>query len=203
MKKNAVIALLLILFGVSANAQEDIPRITFGAEWSFVMSGFTAWHVNFFSPDGYRYDRKGNDTDFTGNGEALLHVGWNLNEKWNLSLYSGFTGITTIHNAIPVSLRATYAFRQTNGRGDRWFSFADAGTGIGLKKQVQEIISAKVGTGYRISLSRNTKIDFLLAVRCTYAHPQIYFENEEISQRWTNRNDALVASTSIGMALTF
>ena len=204
MKKLAVICTMLIAFLTCAEAQsrEDIPRITFGAEWSYVGSVFSAHHYNYFSPEGYRYNSKGAKAGFDSNGEALLHVGYNVTDSWNLAVYAGFTGIADIHNAIPVSFRATRFFKP-DMKGDRWFTFADAGTGISIKKQPQEIAVLKIGGGYRVSLSRDTKLDFNAALRCTYTHPDIYFEHEIISQRWINRNNAIVVSASVGMAVTF
>ena len=204
MIKGAAIATILIFFlsTVPMQAQEDIPRFTFGAEWSSIATFFTIYHFNYFSPDGYRYDEKDTESRPSFNGEGLIHVGYNLNDDWNLALYSGFTGISSIHNAIPISFRATRYF-SPNQKGDRWLAFADTGTGLGLKTQIQEIFTLKLGSGYRFSLSRDSKIDILVAARCTYTHPEIYFENEPISQRWTNRNDALVVSASVGMSVTF
>lgn len=204
MKRIAVIAVMLTLFlhDAEAQRQEDFPRITFGAEWSFVASAFTAYHFNYFSPDGYRYNETGSYAGLIGNGEGLLHVGYNVTESWNLSIYTGITGISDIHNAIPLSFRATHLFK-ARGNGDRWFAFVDAGTGLSLKKEVQETAALKLGTGYRVSLSRDTKVDFHISLRCIYTHPDIYFENERISYRWINRNNALVAAASVGMAVTF
>lgn len=204
MKRLAVISAILIAFvtSLAAQSREDFPRITYGAEWSYVGSVFSAYHYNFFSPEGYRYDTREAAAGFNSNGEALVHVGYNVSDKWNLAIYTGFTGISDIHNAIPLSFRATRLF-EPNKNGDRWFTFADAGTGISVKKQSQEIAALKLGTGYRVSLSRDTKLDFNAAIRCTYTHPDIYFEHEIISHRWINRNDAIVVSASIGMAVTF
>lgn len=204
MKGRAVISIMLILFLniAAAHAQEDKPRITFGAEWSGVATFYTAYHFNYFSPDGYRYNQRGVETDPVFNGEGLLHVGYNVNEKLNIAIYTGLTGISRIHNAIPLSFRVTRLFKQ-NRYGDRWLTFVDIGTGFSLKEQVQEIAALKLGTGYRFSLSRDSKIDLLIAARCTYTHPEIYFEHEPINQRWTNRNDAIIASASVGIALTF
>lgn len=204
MKKITAIAAIMIFFLTNTNAQnkEEFPRITFGAEWSFVASAFTAYHFNYFSPEGYRYNEMGSHAGFTGNGEGLLHVGYNVTERWNLSIYTGITGISNIHNAIPLSIRATHLFN-ADENGDRWFAFADAGTGISLKKDIQETATLKLGTGYRVSLSRDTKLDFHISLRCIYTHPDIYFENELISYRWINRNNALVAAVSVGMAVTF
>lgn len=204
MKKLAVICTMLIAFLTCAEAQsrEDIPRITFGAEWSYVASVFSAHHYNYFSPEGYRYNSKGAAAGFDSNGEALLHVGYNVTDSWNLAIYTGITGISDFHNAIPLSFRATRLYK-AKPNGDRWFTFADAGTGISIKKQIQEIVGLKIGGGYRVSLSRDSKLDFNAAIRCTYTHPDINHEYEIISQRWINRNDAMVVSASLGMAVTF
>ena len=204
MNRIGVISIMLMLFlsTPAMHAQEDMPRITFGAEWSGTAAFFTAYHFNYFSPDGYRYDQRGAEIGPTFNGEGLLHIGYNMNDRWNLGIYTGFTGISRIHNAIPITFRATRLFK-ANKFGDRWLAYADAGTGFSLKEQIQEIFVLKLGSGYRFSLSRDSKLDLLLSARCTYTHPEIYFEHEPISQRWTNRNDALVVSASIGMSVTF
>ena len=204
MKRIAVISMIIMLFlsVCTAYAQEDHPRITFGAEWSGSAAFYTVYHFNYFSPDGYRYNQRGVETEPALNGEGLLHVGYNLNAKWNLAIYTGFTGISKIHNAVPISFRATRMFK-SNKHGDKWLAFADAGTGFSLKEQIQEMYALKLGSGYRFSMSRDSKIDLLVAARCTYTHPEIYFEHEPISQRWTNKNDALIMSASIGMSITF
>lgn len=204
MKKLAAICTMLIAFLTCAKAQsrEDFPRITFGAEWSYVAYVFSAYHYNYFSPEGYRYNSRGTATSFVSNGEALFHVGYNVTGNWNLAIYTGITGISAFHNAIPLSFRATRLLKpKTNG--DRWFTYADAGSGISLKKQMQEIATLKLGGGYRVSLSRDTKLDFNVAIRCAYTHPDINFEHEIISQKWINRNAAIAVSASIGMAVTF
>lgn len=204
MKKLAAICTMLIAFLTCAEAQarEDFPRITFGAEWSYVAYVFSAYHYNYFSPEGYRYNSRGTATSFVSNGEALFHVGYNVTGNWNLAIYTGITGISDFHNAIPLSFRATRLLKpKTNG--DRWFTYAEAGSGISLKKQMQEIATLKLGGGYRVSLSRDTKLDFNAAIRCAYTHPDINFEHEIISQKWINRNAAIAVSASIGMAVTF
>ena len=67
----------------------------------------------------------------------------------------------------------------------------------------QELATAKLGAGYRISLSRDTKLDFIAAVRLTHTHPQIIDEGDLITLEWTNRNSAFLAAVSVGMSLTF
>lgn len=200
MKK--LVICILCLLPIIGRADERLPRITFGAEWSYMATIFSGYHYNYFSPEGYRFNVDGTDFHLYNNGEVLLHLGYNINECWNISAYTGIAGIADYHNSIPINVRATRYFGH-NPLKDRWFSFVDLGTGITVKRPVEGILSVKAGGGYRISLSRDTKIDLLGAVRYTYTQPQVYHDNITISHEDTNRNDAHLVSLSFGLSLTF
>lgn len=202
MTRKALISMLLISVCCIAAGKNRYPRITFGAEWSYICIFHSSFHYNYFTPEGYRMNEEDNFIGLHSNGEVLLHVGYNLNEHWNISLLSGLSGLSNIHNTVPVSIRATRYWGSDPDK-DRFFAFADAGSGISVKKEMQEILAGKLGAGYRISLSRSTKLDFNVCARCSYTHPQIYFDHEQISLRWTNRNDAILLSVSAGIGLTF
>ena len=196
-----LILLILSAFIFNTNAQEQsFPRFTYGVEWSYTATIHSIWHYNFFSPDGYRVDLKGNEMMYCSNGEAYVNAGYNFNENWNLSLYIGIAGISTLHKAVPVWLRGTYLFGN-DPSDDRWFAFAEAGSGLSLKIPPQEIFSCKAGGGYRISLSRNTKIDFLMAVKVSYDHPDITYDDVKIDFNKINRNGMTLTSVSVGMAI--
>ena len=203
MKRLILILLLFCTFALKPDAQEKpFPRFTYGAEWSYVATMHTVWHYNFFSPDGYRVNIKGSESMFRSNGEAYLNAGYNFNEKWNLSVYIGITGLCGLHNAVPLSLRGTYHFGN-DPDADRWFTFMEAGSGVSLKVPPQEIFACKAGGGYRISLSRNTKLDFLMAVKMTYAHPDIVYDDVTIDFERINRNGMTMVSATLGMAVKF
>lgn len=191
-----------IAFSFSLNAGERYSRLTFGAEWGYMATFHIATHNNFFSDEGYRYNYNTEEFGLWSNGEAYLNIGYNFNEYWNLSLYAGFCGMSDIHNAFPVSLRGTRYYGD-DPMNDRWFTFVDIGSGVSMKKQPQGIMTGKLGGGYRLSLSRDTKIDITAAMRLSYTHPAIEFENEIIDLEWTNRNDATLVSISFGMAVIF
>ena len=196
-----LILLILSAFIFNTNAQEQsFPRFTYGVEWSYTATIHSIWHYNFFSPDGYRVDLKVNEMMYCSNGEAYVNAGYNFNENWNLSLYIGIAGISTLHKAVPVCLRGTYLFGN-DPSDDRWFAFAEAGSGLSLKIPPQEIFSCKAGGGYRISLSRNTKIDFLMAVKVSYDHPDITYDDVKIDFNKINRNGMTLTSVSVGMAI--
>ena len=61
----------------------------------------------------------------------------------------------------------------------------------------------KIGGGYRISLSKDTKLDFLFSARLTYTHPYIFYDDTQISHNKINRNNAWLSALSIGISLSF
>ncbi len=177
-------------------------RFTFGAEWGYIVNIHTGFHYNFFAPEGYRVNPVGHTFGFSSNAEAYVHAGYDLNDKWNLSLYAGYAGIERYHHAVPLSLRAVRYFGR-NSKDDRWFCLVDLGSGICLKKSPQALLSGKLGGGYRISLSQNAALDFVFTLRTTLGHPVIDYYGTPIPMEKTNRNNAYVNSISFGIGLTF
>ena len=201
-----IIICILISLSVGLQAgnmlSSDESRLTFGAEWSFISSFHCRVHHNFFSEEGYRVDLNQRSMGYENNGELELHCGYNLDNDWNLSLHTGFVGIYNIGNAIPVSLRLTRFFKE-NKVGDRWLCYIDAGSGVCLKENPQMIGVGKIGGGYRLSLSKTTKMDFLLAYRTSLTHPKVVFDGYVVPFEKTNRNNAFVTALSLGISLTF
>ena len=136
------------------------------------------------------------------NNELSLHAGYNFNQYWNLSLYIGYTGIGDFHKCLPVSLRATRYFGD-NPLTDRWFTFVDIGSGVSFKSKIQEIGYGKIGGGYRLSLSKLSKVDFLMSLRAIYTHPDIIYYGEKINPDRIYRNNGLACSLNLGIGLTF
>lgn len=206
MKKLLLIFLIFSIFNNHVNAQEAegerYPDFTFGLEWGYIGTFYCMTHYNFFAPEGFRVDEKAEWTGYISNADMYMHFGWNLSPVWNLSLYIGYAGIGEFHDSIPVSIRGTRYFGQ-DMMEDRWFAFVDAGSGLCLKTPLQEIFSGKIGGGYQLSLSRDTKLNFMLSFRTTYTHPVIHYENNRIQMSQTNRNNALTGALSIGMGLAF
>ena len=203
MKKAAyIIFLLLPMITLAEERQTTARRMTFGAEWGYVFTFFSGYHNNFFSPDGWRVDEKDSGISHFSNAEINFHIGYDFSEKWNISAYAGFTAIQDTDYCIPVSLRVTRYFNP-NQKGDRWLSFIDLGSGVSIKKHPQEIITGKIGAGYRISLSERTGLDFIASLRMNYTHADIIFENTEIQHDRTNRNNVYGCAISAGVSLSF
>lgn len=204
MKRVLLILLIFSLFNRSVDARETErgSRFTFGLEWNYIATLHYGFHFNYFAPEGFRVDDADHFFGYWNNADMNVHIGWNINPTWNLSMYLGYAGVGNIHNVIPISLRATRYFGK-DPLSDRWFAFAEAGSGICIKSPVQEILIGKTGFGYRLSLSPDTKLDFILSARTTYTHPHIYYDGIQISSTRINRNNAYLSALSIGMAITF
>lgn len=200
--KRLAIYIFALLMPITASAEERSKKLTFGTEWGYIHTFYNGYHNNFFSQDGWRVNERDQGLCSYSNAEIYLHIGYNLSDNWNLSAYAGYTNICTINHCIPVSLRATRYFKE-NEKGDRWLTFIDLGSGITARKHPQEILTGKVGTGYRISLSEDTKIDIIASFRMNYAHTDIIYENTGISFEKVNRNNFYAGAASIGISLTF
>jgi len=206
MKKLIFILLIFSIFNITVKAQstegESRSRLTYGLEWGYVAAFHSGFHYYYFAPEGFRVDEFGNSFKFRSNAEGYLNIGYNITDRWNIAIYAGYTGISDLHKAIPVSFRGTRYFGDDPSK-DRWFTFLDIGTGICIKTPVQEILSGKLGAGYRIALSRDTGLDFLFAFRTVYTHPYIYYDGAKIPFNKINRNNAYINSVSVGMSLSF
>lgn len=197
-----IFLMLLPVMSLAGERERTFKRLTYGAELGYVYTFYSGYHNNFFSPDGWRVNEQDHGPCSENNAEMFLHIGWNLTPKWNLSAYSGYTSIRTASHCIPVSVRATRYFKESP-KGDRWLSFIDLGSGISIKKRPQEILTGKIGTGYRISLSEGTKLDILASVRMNYIHSDIIFENIQIDPDRINRNNSYGYAAAVGISLSF
>ena len=203
MKRFSIIFLILCIAGIKTHAgNPEYPRITYGAEWGYVGVFYSGYHYNFFAPEGYRVDPRGHEFKYSTNAEAYLHAGYNFNERYNLSVYVGVSAIEEYHHVVPMSIRFTW-FYNDKPLTDRWFSYIDLGSGLSIKKHPQELLTGKFGGGYRVSLSRDTKLDFMIGLRCVLTHPEIEYYGTVIEYEKINRNNAYISAVSLGMALTF
>lgn len=203
MRRICFIATALIFLCTITRAQEkSCPRFTYGAEWGYIGIFYYGYHYNFYAPEGYRVDPRGHSFTYESNGEAYLHAGYNFNHKYNLSLYAGISAVMEYHHTVPVSLRLTRYYGDSHMK-DRWLTFIDLGSGLILKEHMQELYTGKIGGGYRLSLSRDTKLDFIISLKTLLTHPDIEYGGVEIVQERINRNNTYCSGASIGMALTF
>lgn len=203
--KRTIICLFLVFLPLLSFAKDRTVsegRMTYGAEWGYICTFYSGYHNNYFSPDGWRVNEKDSGFAYYSNAEVYLHLGYSFSNSWNISAYLGYTALQDKNHCIPVSLRATRYFKE-NCKGDRWLTFVDLGSGISIKKNPQEILTGKLGTGYRFSLSERTKLDVIASLRMNYGHSDIVFENTWINIERINRNNVYGSALSIGVSLTF
>lgn len=203
MRRSLLILLMAFAFNINVIAQnEDKSRFVFGIEWGYVATFHSAYHYNFFAPEGYRVDDYGSSLKYKSNADMYVFAGHEIGKNWEMALYIGYAGVADIHEALPVSIRATRYFGDGQ-YSDRWFAFIDAGSGISLNRPVQEILTGKMGGGYRVFLSRDTSLHFIVSARMTYTHPQITYDKQLIDIGMINRNDAFISALSVGLSLSF
>lgn len=205
MKKGLLILTLTMLTYICAAGKTrtyDIPRFTYGVEWSYVETAFCGHHNYFISPEGYRVEQKEVKGTHIPNGEVSIHAGYNLNPFWNLSVRLGYTGIGDMHPGMPATLRLTRFFGK-DYLSDRWFAYGEAGSGISIKENIQELIAGRIGAGYRVSLSKYTKLDILASIRYMQTHPDIEYYGEKIRRISVSHNVGRTISATLGIGLTF
>ena len=204
MKRLILIMVVMFSYCFMSDARKTTtyPRMTFGVEWGYMATFYSGYHYNFFAPEGYRVDPRGHSFGLDSNAEGYLNAGYNINEQLNISAYIGVSAVMEHHFTIPASIRLTRYFGKDPLK-DRWLSFIDLGSGISIQEHPREILVGKLGGGYRMSLSRNTKLDFLFAYRCILTHPEIEYYGTPIAHDRVNRNNAYSSALSIGMALVF
>lgn len=205
MKRGLIISALLLLTCLCSAGKTrhyDIPRFTYGVEWGYTATVFYRYHNYFIAPEGFRVEDSKNEFLHIPNGEVNIHAGWNLNPDWNLSFHLGYTGISNLHPGIPASVRITRFFGNDYLK-DRWFAYGEAGSGISIKENPQELIVGKLGGGYRLSLSKYTKVDFIISARYIQTHQDVNYYGEIIDKANINHNAGHTVSASLGIGLTF
>lgn len=207
-------ALLAVLVLHSANAQAKhreesgfLDVFTFGIEGSYIGTVASHRHFNFISSYGYRVDRKFTDTRYRSNGEFLMHIGANISDRFNLSLYTGKSGIGRYMLVTPLTLRGTYYFGKDPMKS-RWLVYLDAGPGFsGSGNEISASGMFKAGTGYRIPLGKYTRLDFLISYRNAMANKRVLGISSAssiyIAEENLRKNDALFFALTFGIGITF
>lgn len=194
--------LLCCTAAIGRSHGESLKKFTFGIECSYDATLYSYEYHYFKNNEGGREIVDKGDFMYDSDSEFALHCGYDFNNYWNLSLYAGYTGLGRFHKAVPVSIRATRYFGD-NPLNDRWFAFLDLGSGISIKDKPEEIISGKIGGGYRLSLSRRTKLDFLFSLRAVHTHPDIRIYDDAAIPENVYRNEGVITSLGIGIGFTF
>jgi len=176
----------------------NYPLITFGLEWGYIAQHHAYSHFNYIADGGYRMDFSDKKLTYKTNAQIMAHFGFNVSKHLNLALYGGYQGLTRQQRIFPLALRTTVLFGQPEDRG-RWLTYAGAGIGFkGSEKMFKNALIGHGGFGYRLSLTRETKLDFLCAFQGTYWHPDTFSESIKVL-----RSDEILLGLNFGIGISF
>jgi len=174
------------------------PLITYGLEWGYIAQTHIYSHFNYVAEGGYRVDSRDPKPSFNSNAQILAHFGFNIGDNFNLAAYGGYQGINRRQRIFPVTLRATVLFGEPEDNG-RWLTYAGGGIGLkGSPKMFGNAYVANGGFGYRLNLTRETKLDFLCSLQATYWHPNTFSESIEV-----RRSNEYLLGLNIGVGISF
>ncbi len=187
-------------------AERAYPRFTFGVEGDYAMTLLGAYHYNYIAEEGDRINLRGVTSSFISNGQILLNAGVNVSPKVNISVECGWCGVYREVRIIPFLLRGTW-FSGRDPMRNRWLAYVSVGGGVNDDAEKLDRLSAiaKAGGGYRVSLNRFAKLDFLFSLHGTFAHPRTYrnAQGSVVSGNALRRSDAYVGAVTFGIGLTF
>ena len=197
---------ILSVTGAAAGENYNAGRFHFGLEWGYGQGIYSYSHINIISQEGYRINETSQGLWRKSNGEVLAKIGYDLHEKVNLSIYAGWTGISEGCQAYPVLLRLSFAPCGLYNEG--FFTFIDGGAGFRAKieeysKAVLPILDA--GEGYRLWLTPNFFLDFMLSIRAAFDSPLIRDPEGPgiVKEENIRHNVAEFYSVNISIALSF
>ncbi len=184
----------------SETSKRAWPLLTYGLEWGYSANINHAYHYNYTSQIG-RIDIRENYMCFKNNAYVSAHFGLNCSRHLNLSVYGGYESIYRGQAVIPLSLRGTWLFGK-NPMGSRWLAFLDGGWAFSTSDYRAGAI-AKAGAGYRISLSRSVKLDFMLSYEFASTDVDIYDDSgNHVPTSRIRRNDNYFSAINLSIGIT-
>lgn len=203
-----ILTMILIPFCLNARERnsEFTRRLQCGVEWGYTQTYYKYHHYNIVSAEGYRINEESNGFFFHPNGSLLANVGYDLTDRLNLAVYSGYLGLADNCRVFPISLRASI-FPHNNMYEDGFFSYIEGGIGFRVptleKHDPAYFISA--GEAYRIKLTPYCNLDFMLSMRLCFDRPMIANPDGGgyVSRHNIRSNSARYHALSLSIALNF
>ena len=200
MRKIAIAVACMAFFWISATASQPTRQLVYGIEWGAGLT-FHTYHIyNYLREDGTRL--QGNDFQFVANLNAsiLFHVGYDLGNRWNASLVTGYEGINDRFRIFPLGVRGARFFG-TDPHSDNSFCFLEPGVGL-FSSADKYTFYLRMGYGKRFNLSPGTDLDFSVSYRLAHSCPELIDPDEEIVDRLFS-NNILTGFLGFSMALHF
>lgn len=146
-------------------------RFSYGLEWSYTSTFLRSWQYNFICNEGYRIIDQDESWRYFSNGSIIANAGADLGRSFNLSVYSGLSGVYFKRWMIPVELRLRYCPTGMHNNGLICFAGASAMFPTSVRRET--CFAAGLGAGYRVAIFRNISIDLLISAHLVTDHDQI------------------------------
>lgn len=211
MMRRKQLILIFLLFAVSAKlpaqALKDrrfFDRFVVGVEWGYSQCVFQNRDYNYISEEGYRVYEQDARFRLHSNAQMFAMLGYRLSENATLSLLGGYMGAGPDNRLLPALLRVSY-FPETDDE-DGLFAYAQGGTAWHVHATAGRMAwLATLGGGYRVRLSYDARLDFLIGVRYLHDHPSI--PNPEgpgnVPERNIRKNNAGYCVLDLSIAVSF
>lgn len=192
------VALMLVSAAVS---RAESP-VRFGLQWGGSANLLSIHHYNFLDNHGERVDDKGRSFNFQSNGHILLGLGVDLNDKLNLSIFSGYSGIAVDTRMFPVLLRFSVLPNGTMQDGPLFY--AGGGLLLNEKQGGRAGYGTDIGAGYRIALHQRLGISFVIFGNAAVNHPQVpNLDGGYVHPDNVRRSNALHLDAGVKISLDF
>lgn len=179
------------------------PEVKYGVEWGYTATFLDAARYDYVDPvDGYRVDESTVDAYLYSNAHVSANIGIYFGNHFCTAIYAGYEGIKQDKRIFPVTVRASYYFKDY--RSDGAFCFLEGGTGIHPNDKFVSNIG-RIGAGYRLSLSRKGSLDLLMSLKLTGDRPEIanIHTGYPVPEHYIRYSNALYGAATLGIALNF
>ena len=171
MKKFILTALLLVFLPFAKAGAGGFPHISYGLEWGYTGTFLRSWQYNYICSEGFRIVDSDEAWRYFSNGIVLVNVGVDLGDKFNLSVYSGLSGVYFRRWMIPLEGRVRFCPSGLDNTG--FICYMGAGAMFPTSVRRETSFGAKMGAGYRVAVFRKISVDFMLSAHFTTDHDNI------------------------------
>ena len=197
------VAAIALMLTASLTLGAAGPRFTYGLEWGYSATFLKTSQHNYICSEGYRIIDNPVYWRYFSNGSVLANAGLDLNDKINLSLYSGLLGVYSKRWVVPVELRARWCPSGLHNNG--LLVQGGAALTIPTSSLYEPRMRALAGAGYRIAVYRSVSVDLILSWNFTLDSDKI---TDPDTKEFVPRSDISANSTeyqavNLSLAINF
>ena len=199
-----IITLLAFLKGGAALAGDFYDHLDYGVEWGYTATLQYQHSFVYLSESGSRTLYKGNLLTYKSNGEVLVFAGVKFAKVLTLNACAGWAGVYEGRRVCPLTLRLSCFPRGYSSDGVK--ILLEGGKCFAKSFEDKEIMIAKIGAGYRITLSHNIALDFSLNAQMVSDHPLGIYDAEHktiVDDASLLESNAHYSGLSFVMSLSF